>query len=116
MRVLSERERVFLTRRKRLVAVWNSVAAVMLISLVGLFSWIFIRSPYLANPVFVAETLERNEMQASMMTMAALLLPIVFITLFVTVGIFILFGFVIFSNEKRYISMIERLLDDGAHD
>jgi hypothetical protein len=111
VKALSEDDHNFLKKRKRLIAIWNSIAVIMLIALVTIFSWIYIQVPYLANPLFVAEALKHNEIQESVMATSAITLPVVFITLFVTVGIFVLFGFAIFSNEKRYLSIIERLLE-----
>ncbi len=111
MKKLSDNDRIFLKKRKRLVAMWNTVAVVMLIGLVALFLWIFFTSPYFANPLYVAEALKQNDIEASVMTVSTIMLPVVVIMQFATVAVFIVFGFAIFANEKRYLSMIENLSD-----
>ncbi len=117
MRILPEKDYIFLKKRKRLVAMWNTVAVVILTALVTLFSWIFVQSPYFANPLYVIESIKQNsidEIDESVMITATILLPIVVMVLFITITIFIVIGFSIFSNEKRYLSMIDHLLNEKS--
>ena len=107
--MLSEKDNDFLNKRKRLVATGTFVLGLILVFLCAGFVYMFISSPYIANPLHVADAIKQNSIDNSTMIMATILLPIIVIALFVMVVIFVLFGFSIFSNEKRYLSMIEKL-------
>jgi len=116
--MLSEHDHAFLKKRKRLAALWTIVGSLMLVTLGAIFLWVFFQTPYIANPLLVAEAIKQNAIEDSVLITAAMLLPIVVMVLFVTVAIFILYGFSIISNEKRYLSMIEKLqsVQSNSHD
>ena len=109
VKMLSEKDNDFLNKRKRLVATGAFVLGLILVFLCAGFVYMFISSPYMANPLYVAEAIKQNSIENSTMIMATILLPIIVIVLFVVVVVFVLFVFSIFSNEKRYLSMIEKL-------
>lgn len=110
--MLSENDVAFLKKRKRLAGMWNFVATILLLGLAGLYLWIFLEIPSIANPLYVAEALRQDAVKIPAMEMSAIMLPIVIMVLFTIVAIFILFGFAISSNEKRYLSIIENLLNE----
>jgi len=110
--MLSEKDYDFLKKRKRLVSMGPFVAGLVLVFLCAGFVYMYISSPYIANPLFVAEAIRKNTIDNSVMIMATILLPIVVMFLFVTVALFVLFCFSVYSNEKRYLYMMERLLNN----
>lgn len=106
----------FLKKRARLISLWNPVAMAILIFLFALLAWLVIKTPYLINPVFVAEAIKEDTISQSTISLSAMMLPIIVLFLFFVVTIFILYGFVIASNEKRYLSIIHRLKKQVKND
>jgi len=106
----------FLNKRARLISLWNPVAIAMLILLFALLAWLVIKTPYLINPVFVAEALKENTISQSTISISLIMLPIIVLFLFFVVTIFILYGFVIISNEKRYLAIIHTLENQVKRD
>ncbi len=109
--MLDEKDQEFLRKRKRMVSWGNTVVFVMLLATISVFIWMAVTSPYIANPFYVYELLKKGEVEKSVMELAILLLPVVVVVLFVTLAIFIFFSFVFFYNEKRYLSIIDNLLN-----
>jgi len=99
----------FLQKRAQLIARWNKAAAAMLLLLPGLLVSLFLQSPYLVIPVTVAQALKQGSLPLSTMSLAAMMLPIMVLFLFFVVAIFILYGYSISSNEKRYQTIITAL-------
>ncbi|RMH69685.1 MAG: hypothetical protein D6675_11610 [Gemmatimonadetes bacterium] len=85
----------------------------MLIFLASMIVFMFIKVPYLVNPVYVAEALKTNSLHASLMTTSVLLLPIVVLFIFFIIAIVVLYGFAIISREKHYIAIIESLENEN---
>ncbi len=107
--MLSENDYKFLNKRKRFINSWNIAATIILLLLGTAFLWIFFKSPYIANPIYVVEAIKQNTIENSVLITATALLPFIVIFLFVIVAIFVLLGFSVFSNEKTYLKIIEKL-------
>ena len=107
--MLSENDYKFLDKRKRFINSWNTAATIILLLLGATFLWIFFKSPYIANPVYVAEAIKQNTVENAVLITATALLPFIVIFLFLIVALFVLLGFSIFSNEKTYLKIIEKL-------
>ncbi|WP_029407435.1 hypothetical protein [Thiomicrorhabdus sp. Milos-T2] len=104
-----ENDHKFLNKRTRLISLWNPVAIAMLVIIFALLAWLVIKTPYLVNPLFVAEAINQNAISQSTLSMSVMMLPVVVLFLFLVVTIFVLYGFVMISNEKRYLAIIDRL-------
>ncbi len=109
--MIDENDYRFLTSRKRFLALWNYVAVMLFVTLGSVLLWMYLQSPWLADPVYIAQALQENRIDLSVIQMSALILPIVIWFLFAVVAIFIGYGFMIISNEKRYLAIIEKLLN-----
>lgn len=116
--MLDKRDTEFIRKRKNLISQWVPVAVIMLIVLAAMIVFMFIKVPYLVNPLHVAEALKTNSLNESLMTISVLSLPIVVLFIFFIVAIVVLYGFAIISREKRYIAIIESLEneDKSAND
>jgi len=106
--MLSQKELEFLKRRKQMLSSWRIVAFSLLLALIVLFLWLFFNTPYIANPLFVANILKEGSLTESTMTVSSLILPIIVSLLFLSSIIFVLFGFQIIGNEKKYMAMIRK--------
>ncbi len=106
---MTSQEKKFLAKRQAFVSSWPILAIAMLAVLGILLAWLFIRSAYLANPFFVANALKEASIAKSTMELSTIILPILVWVLFISVIIFVLYGFAIISNEKKYLAIINNL-------
>ena len=102
----------FLVKRARLVRSWSYVG-IFIISFLILFSgWLFMTKPLLANPFFVLSSLNDNSIALPTLHFMAVLLPVFFLmSIFITI-LAVVFAFVSFSNEKRYLKIIQKMKEE----
>ncbi len=70
----------------------------------------FIRNPLMVNPFEVASRLEAGTLEETTMILLAGMLPIMLGLCFLLLSVLIVFGFVMFSHERKYHRIIDRLL------
>jgi hypothetical protein len=105
---LTEQEVRFLAQRTRLVNAWRYVGVVLLVGLAGFAGWLFWFAPLLANPFTVLTRLENSSIPPSTMALSTAMLPIVFLTCIVLALAIVLFVFAAISNERKYLSIVQR--------
>ena len=108
---VSHDELDFITRRSRLVRTWPLAGSALLIMAVSLTAWLFFSSPLLANPLTVWSRLDENSLPQSELVVMAAMLPVVVLACLALLIVLILFGFVAFANEKKYLSILERTIE-----
>ncbi len=110
----TERERDFLAKRKKLVRVWPVVGP-SLLAVIGCFTaWLFWKNPLLVNPNTVLARMEARSIPGSTMSVMVGLLPVVSLMCLFLVVVMVLFVFMAFANEKKYLAIIERLAALGT--
>ena len=107
---VSHDELSFIKRRSRLVRTWPLAGSALLIMAVGLTAWLFFSSPLLANPLTVWSRLDEKSLPESELVVMAAMLPVVVLACLALLIVLILFGFVAFANEKKYLSILERTI------
>jgi hypothetical protein len=105
---LSNKEQRFLAKRSKLVRIWPYVGAVLLAMLIGLGMWLFWSKPLLANPLVVVTRLKSDSIAESTMVLMAGMLPVVVLMCIGLTVTVVLFAFAAFSNEKKYLAIIQR--------
>jgi hypothetical protein len=105
---LSNEERRFLVKRARLVQSWRYVGAILMAMLIGLGLWLFFSKPLLANPFVVLSRIKSGSLPESMLPLMASMLPIVVLLCLVIAIVAVLFVYAAFSNEKKYLMLIQR--------
>lgn len=105
---LNEKEQLFLAKRAKLVQTWRYVGGMLLSMLIGLGMWLFFSTPLLANPFFTMTQLKNNSVPESTMALMAAMLPIAILACLVVSVTAVLFVFGAFSNEKKYLTIIQR--------
>lgn len=98
----------FLEKRKRLLKFWPWAGSSLLLLIIGLAIYFYIRIPLIINPWEVISRLESGTLAKSSLETMAVLLPIVFGLVFfllVVIGVLI---FMALANEKKY----HRILQD----
>lgn len=105
---LSYEEKCFVAKRARLMRTWRYVGAILLAMIIGLGVWLFLSKPLLANPFVVMTRLKSNSIPQSTMALMAGMLPVVTLMCVVLAVTAVLFVFAAFSNEKKYLTIIQR--------
>jgi len=103
---LSEEDQRFLTKRIRLLQTWRYVGAILLFMSVGLGMWLFLSKPLLSNPFVVMTQLENDAVPQATMVLMAAMLPVVVLMCIVLTIMILVFVFSAFSNEKKYLAII----------
>jgi hypothetical protein len=111
---LTQKEQHFLEKRATFVRIWPLVGTVLLCLLIGLGVWLLLFRPLMFNPLIVLSELKNNSIQESTLFLLAGLLPITVVMCLELTLVIIIFGFVAFSNEKKHIAVIRRLIDSSC--
>lgn len=106
---ITAKEKRFLAKRTKLVQTWPLVGGILLCLVLGLGVWLFLSTPLLANPFTVLSKLRSNSIPVSTLTLMAGLLPVAILMCLVLAIAMVAFSFAAFSNEKKYIAMVERM-------
>lgn len=105
---LSYEEQRFVEKRASLMRTWRYVGTIMLAMIIGFGVWLFFSKPLLADPFIVMTKLESNSIPESTMALMAGILPVVILMCIVLAISIILFVFASFSNEKKYLKIIQQ--------
>ena len=106
--MLTDSEKSFIDRRRHLVRFWPYVGSGMLTLLAALIVWLVVTKPLLANPRFVLSEIHRGTLDQPMMALLAGMLPIAVLAALITCVAAVIFAFAAFSNERKYLAIIER--------
>jgi hypothetical protein len=105
---LTEQDKAFLAKRRRLLRAWPVVGALLLATLLALAAWMLYQSPLLINPRELASRIESDNLPASTLAVMAGLLPFTVLTCFMMVAIVIVYGYGIAATERKYLSILQR--------
>jgi uncharacterized membrane protein (UPF0182 family) len=112
---ITDKERLFLAKRAKLVQAWPLIGSVLLCLVIGLGVWLILFRPFLANPFVVFSQLNTHSIGASDLALMAAILPImVLMCIALTIAI-VLFAFVALKNEKRHMAVIQRLVSSTGN-
>ena len=103
---LTNEERKFLATRTGFVKAWKYIGTILLVSVIGLGTWLFLSKPLLANPFMVLSRLKSDSIPSSAMTLMTGLLPVVVLMCVLLAITIVLFAFAAFSNERKYLACI----------
>ena len=105
----SRRHQAFLEKRRRLLQAWQWVGPLCLLLIIGLWLWLYLHSPLLVNPFEIASRLENETLDSSILPVMALMLPIIILACLGLLIAIIVFMYAVFSNEKKYMEIINEL-------
>jgi len=108
--MLTEAQEKFMTRRRRFVRTWPFVGLVLLAALAGVFIYVFVRTPLLANPFYVNDALLDRTLADGQARAMAVFVPILFWMVFLLGVMLILLAFASFANERKWAQIVEALL------
>jgi len=104
----------FIKRRRRLLKLWPWAGSALLLMLLFLAAWMWIRVPYMINPWLVLEQIEAGTLADSTMLMMAGMLPVVMVAFLGFVAATIVILFTAFSNERRMLGIIRRFRGEDS--
>lgn len=107
---LSNKESQFIIQRTKLIQTWHPVGIFILVVLLAFCGWLFAVNPLLINPFIVIFRLKNDSIPFPTLTLMASFLPIAVLMCFFLVFIIILFLFVSFANEKKYLNIIQKII------
>lgn len=111
---LNDQHKSFLARRRRSAKSWPLVGMLLLLGILAFLVWLFLRNPLLVNPFEVASRLEAGTIERSTMMLMTGMLPVMSLACFFILLVMIIFVFTAFSNENKYIKIIDSLLHEQA--
>ena len=102
----------FLERRRRLLGLWRYAGPGLIAAILDLGIYLWITAPMLINPFAVGDQLASGEMEPELMSVSALMLPVVVLLLLGLLLLLVLFAYVAFSNERRYLRILDSHMND----
>jgi hypothetical protein len=109
--MLSDDDRAFIARRSRFVRTWPLAGGFLVIALGALVVWLWITRPLMTNPFALARALEAGALPESTLYLLTAMLPVMTLACFGVVGALLVFAFVTFARESRYLRIVESAAD-----
>lgn len=106
--MINQKDRNFIDKRKKLHRYWPIMGTTMILMMLGLVIYLFIRTPKLINPFLVIELIKANTLDPRTMILLAAMCPVLTIFLLVTVAVVIIYVWAFMVLEGRY----HKILDD----
>jgi hypothetical protein len=111
--VLNRDEITFIEGRRRFVRAWKAVGTVLLLAILALGAWLVAYEPLLANPFVVLARLEAASIPEPTLILMAGLVPVLVLTSLVLCIAIVLFAFAAYSNERRYLGIVSRTVEQA---
>ena len=113
---MDEQSMSFLKKRRRLARFWPVAGTLLLAGVLAFLVWMFLKKSLLVNPFEVASRIDAGTLENSTITLMAGMLPVVFLACFFILILVVLYAFSAFSNERRYLRIIDTLLRGKANE
>jgi len=98
---LTQKQHDYLTKRKKLLESWRYAGPALLLGILGLTVYLYIKTPLLINPHEVFLRVESQAIRQSTLETMAILLPILFIMVCFFLIVLVAIMYAAFSNEKN---------------
>ena len=97
----------FVTQRRRFNRSWPLVAVGLLLLIGGMGIGIALVYPVMANPFYVVAQLQGGQLETETLEAAAMLLPVLFWMLVISLLLFVLLAWQMMKNEKRLLALLD---------
>jgi len=97
----------FVTQRRRFNRSWPLVAVGLLLLIGGMGIGIALVYPVMANPFYVIAQLQGGQLETETLEAAAMLLPVLFWMLVISLLLFVLLAWQMMKNEKRLLALLD---------
>ena len=97
----------FVTQRCRFNRSWPIVAVGLLLLIGGMGIGIALVYPVMANPFYVIAQLQGGQLETETLEAAAMLLPVLFWMLVISLLLFVLLAWQMMKNEKRLLALLD---------
>jgi len=112
--MLTDVDRTWLERRRRLTRTWTPVGVLLVLLLLGGAALAARTAPLLFNPLAVTARLRDGRMDPRTLELMAAMLPVVMLMCLAIALAVLAFAFVAFRNERRYLRIMAALLPGSA--
>jgi hypothetical protein len=102
----SQKQLDYLDRRRKLLNLWRFAGPFLLFVIFALVLYLKIYTPLLIDPYEVLSRLEAGAIEQSSLELIAILLPVMVIMICVLLIAFVFFIYAAFSNERKYLAII----------
>ncbi|MHB9023510.1 MAG: hypothetical protein ACYC7E_04965 [Armatimonadota bacterium] len=86
---------------------WPYAGGLALAILVGVFVWLWLRTPLLVNPYTVMDRLQAHTLDADLLPIMAVMLPVMMLICLFLLLALIAFGFAMMGRERQYLAIID---------
>lgn len=97
----------FVKQRRRFNRSWPLVAVGLLLLIGGMGIGIALAYPIMANPFYVIAQLQGGLLEPETLATAAMLLPVLFWMLVISLLLFVLLAWQMMKNEKRLLALLD---------
>lgn len=111
---LTKQEKMFVEKRGKYARSWPIVGSVSLAMVFVLAGWLWFSKPLLINPWAVFSGLETDSIPETTSTLMAAMLPVLMLTCLFVLVVCLVFFFAAFSNERKHLAIIHRLIASQA--
>lgn len=108
---ITDKEQKFLAARAKIIRAGPLVGGMLVCLFVGLGIWLFLYHPLLANPLTVLARLQDESISTATLMLMAALLPFFVLLCLVLMLTIAMLCIATVINEKKYITIIQRLVD-----
>jgi amino acid transporter len=109
--IMNIEQYAYIRKRKEQLKFWSVIGFLVLVVIIFVAVWMFFNSPLLIIPFEAITKVEQGILQQPTLEMMALFMPILVIMLFVVMFAFVFIMFKAHSNEKKYLSIIDELMN-----
>ena len=105
--MINQKDRNFIDKRKKLHRYWPIMGTTMILMMLGLVIYLFIRTPKLINPFLVVELIKTNAIDPRTMVLMTAMCPVLTIFLLFTVAVVIVYVWAFMVLEGRYHKILD---------
>ena len=107
---LSPTELKFVDRRTELSRVWRYAGPLLLACIAALALYFYLSTPLLIDPLQVIAGIEADSIADTTLITMSVMLPIVMLLLLSVLVVLVFYMYAIFSNERKLIAIIKKLI------
>ena len=113
MEKIGASEREFVAQRRTMSRRWKPVGWILIAIIAAALGFLFLTSPMLVDPFETLSRIKTDSIPDGTLRLMAAMLPVVFLGCFLLLVVFVIFQFQAMANERRFIEIIDSLVDDG---
>jgi hypothetical protein len=106
---LSEDDRRFLERRRMASKAWPYLRVILIVAILGVAAFLYIRSPSMLNPFETAQRIKAGTLEPGTIRLMASLLPMMFWLCLIVLAVAVIVMESAAAQERRYLSIAKKM-------